>query len=66
MEARDLRLRKNKMENDIMKFIQKEITSFNEASGLNVSKVDVSMTNVSTIGKDDEFVLTGVTVEVRV
>ena len=65
-DTRKIRIAKNKMENALLKSIDEIRKQFINETGLPVTNINVRMVNVSTIGKPDDYIISGIECEVNV
>lgn len=66
MNIEELHAREKKLEQDLCAANERLISEFEKDAGVYVSRVDVDMALIETVGKPDRYIITGVNIDTSI
>lgn len=66
MDIEELHAREKKLEQDLCAANERLISEFEKDTGVYVSRVDVDIALIETVGKPDRYIITGVNIDTSI
>ena len=66
MDTKELQERRDKLQRDLCAANERIISEFEKDTGVYVSRIDVDISLIATVGEPDKYVITGVNVDTSV
>lgn len=66
MNTEDLHAREKKLEKDLCAANERLVSEFERDTGVCVSRVDVDIALIATVGEPDKYIITGVNIDTSV